>query len=94
VYPVFADAFSDQPPSPLATTSFISIGPASKPLFQPRPFTGPGSQCDPRLASTGHSAIQIGVLDGSVRSLASSISGELWWSAVTPSGGEAMGADW
>ena len=34
------------------------------------------------------------VVDGSVRTLAPSMSGATWWAAVTPSGGEVTGSDW
>jgi hypothetical protein len=71
-----------------------SIGPASKPLFRPQPFAGPSSQCDPRLASTGHAAMQVGMADGSVRSVSPGISGATWWAAVTPCGNDTLGNDW
>jgi prepilin-type N-terminal cleavage/methylation domain-containing protein len=93
VYPVFALPFWDMPPSPLAA-NMISIGPGSKPLFQPQPYTGPASVCDPRVVSTGHVAMQAGLADGSVRSITSGVSGATWWAAVTPSGGETLGTDW
>jgi hypothetical protein len=72
----------------------ISIGPGSKPQFQPSPYTGPSSQCDPRLTQTGHAAMQVGLADGSVRGVSSGVSGTTWWAAVTPSGGETLGTDW
>jgi prepilin-type N-terminal cleavage/methylation domain-containing protein len=53
---------------------------------QPKPFLG---NCDPTRAATAHSAMQVGLADGSVRSL----SGTTWWALVTPSGGEALGSD-
>jgi prepilin-type N-terminal cleavage/methylation domain-containing protein len=93
IYPVFCLPFWDMPPSPLAA-NMISIGPGSKPLFQPSPYTGPASQCDPRLTSTPHPAMQAGLADGSVRSITSGVSGATWWAAVTPSGGETLGTDW
>jgi prepilin-type N-terminal cleavage/methylation domain-containing protein len=93
VYPFFAWTLFDAPPSPLAAT-MISVGPGSKPLFQPQPFLGQNSQCDPRLPSTGHPAMQAGMADGSVRSVAQVVSGATWWSAVTPNGGETLGTDW
>jgi prepilin-type N-terminal cleavage/methylation domain-containing protein len=93
VFPVFALPFWDQPPSPLAA-AMISIGPGSKPLFQPQPFLGANSQCDPRLPSTGHPAMQAGMADGSVRGVSTGVSGNTWWAAVTPNGGEALGSDW
>jgi prepilin-type N-terminal cleavage/methylation domain-containing protein len=93
VFPFFAITFWDIPPSPLAAL-MISIGPKSKPLFSPQPFTGPSSQCDPRVPSTGHAAMQTGMMDGSVRGVSPGIAGSTWWAAVTPNGGEAMPNDW
>ncbi len=93
VFPVFCLPFWDQPPSPLSA-AMISVGPGSKPLFQPSPFKGNNSQCDPRLASTGHAAMQVGMADGSVRGVSSGVSGNTWWAAVTPNGGETLGSDW
>jgi prepilin-type N-terminal cleavage/methylation domain-containing protein len=93
VFPFFATTIWDMPPSPLATT-MISIGPGSKPIYQPNPYTGPLSQCDPRIPSTAHPAMQTGMADGSVRGVSNAVSGGTWWSAVTPNGGEALGPDW
>jgi prepilin-type N-terminal cleavage/methylation domain-containing protein len=96
VYPGIAITFWDQPPSPLAFIpgGMISIGPGSKPLFQPQPYVGPQSQCDPRVASTAHPNMQTGLADGSVRGVSSGVSGGTWWAALTPNGGETLGADW
>jgi prepilin-type N-terminal cleavage/methylation domain-containing protein len=67
-----------------------AIGPTSK--FQAQPNQG---NCDPTRAATAHAAgIQVGLADGSVRTLAPSLSGETWWAAVTPRGGEVLGSDW
>jgi prepilin-type N-terminal cleavage/methylation domain-containing protein len=93
VFPFFASTIWDMPPSTLAA-AMISVGPGSKPLFQPNPYTGPTSQCDPRVVSTAHPAMQTGLADGSVRGIASSVSGTTWWAAVTPNGGETLGSDW
>jgi prepilin-type N-terminal cleavage/methylation domain-containing protein/prepilin-type processing-associated H-X9-DG protein len=66
------------------------IGPRSKFLVVPDP-----RNCDPTLASTPHrGGIQVLLADGSVRSLAPSISGTTWWAACTPNGGETLGTDW
>jgi prepilin-type N-terminal cleavage/methylation domain-containing protein len=95
VYPTIASTFWDQPPSPLAGPGLmISIGPGSKPIYSPTPFQGPASQCDPRVASTAHFAMQVGMADGSVRGVSPGVSGTTWWAAVTPNGGEALGPDW
>jgi prepilin-type N-terminal cleavage/methylation domain-containing protein len=69
-----------------------AIGPGSKFQVQPTPFLG---NCDPTRASTPHAGgIQVGLADGSVRTLAASMSGDTWWAAVTPRGGEVLGSDW
>jgi prepilin-type N-terminal cleavage/methylation domain-containing protein len=67
-----------------------SIG--SKFQVQPAPFEG---NCDPTRASTAHAGgMLVCLADGSVRTLAPSISGTTWWAAVTPWGGEVLGSDW
>src|SRR5262249_50547181 len=69
-----------------------SIGPQSKFLLQPNPYLG---NCDPNRASTGHTGgMQVGLGDGSVRSLAASISGTTWWAALTPNKGDLLSGDW
>jgi len=69
-----------------------AIGPGSKFQVQPAPFLG---NCDPTRASTPHAGgIQVGLADGSVRTLAQGMSGDTWWAAVTPRGGEVLGSDW
>lgn len=68
------------------------IGPKS--IFQvaPEPFLG---NCDPTRASTAHtSGMQVGLADGSVRTLTAGMSGDAWWAAVTPKGDEVQDADW
>jgi prepilin-type N-terminal cleavage/methylation domain-containing protein len=96
IYPAIAVTFWDQPPSPLglAPGLMISIGPGSKPVFSPIPYQGAASQCDPRVASTAHIAMQVGMSDGSVRGVNSGVSGTTWWAALTPAGGETLGPDW
>jgi prepilin-type N-terminal cleavage/methylation domain-containing protein len=67
-----------------------AIGSGSKFQVQPRP-----DNCDPTRASTPHAGgIQVGLVDGSVRTLTRGMSSDTWWHAVTPSGGEILGADW
>jgi hypothetical protein len=67
-----------------------AIGPGSR--FQVQPREG---SCDPTRASTPHpGGIQVGLADGSVRTLAPSMGPNTWWHAVTPSGGEVLGSDW
>lgn len=69
-----------------------AIGEASIFQVQPTPFLG---NCDPTRASTAHTGgILVGLADGSVRTLAPTMSGETWWAAVTPEVGEVLGSDW
>jgi prepilin-type N-terminal cleavage/methylation domain-containing protein len=80
-----------QPLHPAYAVSWTagSIGPSSK--FQVRPAAG---NCDPTRTSTAHQGMNVGLVDGSVRVLAASISGTTWWAACTPAGGETLGSDW
>jgi prepilin-type N-terminal cleavage/methylation domain-containing protein len=67
-----------------------AIGPGS--IFQVQPDP---ANCDPTRASTAHvSGMQVCLVDGSVRTLPPSMSGDTWWAAVTPSGDELLDADW
>jgi hypothetical protein len=69
-----------------------AIGPRSKFQHQPTPFLG---NCDPTRTSTAHpGGMVVGLADGSVRTLSPGISGDTWWHAVTPSGGEVLGSEW
>ena len=69
-----------------------AIGPGSIFQVHPTPFLG---NCDPTRASTAHTGgILVGLADGSVRTLAPSMSGDTWWAAVTPKGDEVQGSDW
>jgi prepilin-type N-terminal cleavage/methylation domain-containing protein len=68
------------------------IGPESRFQHRPTPFIG---NCDPTRAATAHpGGMQVGLADGSVRTLAPGMSGNTWWDAVTPAGGEVLGSDW
>jgi prepilin-type N-terminal cleavage/methylation domain-containing protein len=53
-----------------------------------------GGQCDRRLASTPHNSMNVGLADGSVRSVSPSISPATWFAALTPAGGEVLASDW
>jgi prepilin-type N-terminal cleavage/methylation domain-containing protein len=68
-----------------------SIGPASKFLVNPTPYNG---NCDPTIASSGHSGgIQIALADGSTRFLSTNITMYTWWYLCTPNGGEVLPID-
>jgi len=69
-----------------------AIGEASIFQVRPTPFLG---NCDPTRASTPHAGgILVGLADGSVRTLAPTMSGKTWWAALTPADGEVLGSDW
>jgi prepilin-type N-terminal cleavage/methylation domain-containing protein len=73
----------------------FTFGTASKFLVQPaQPQSRPGP-CDRRLASSPHTqGMNVCLGDGSVRYLSGSLSGDTWWAACTPAGGEVLGPDW
>ena len=51
--------------------------------------------CDPRVAQTPHvGGMLVGLGDGSVRSLAPTMSDWTYWAAVTPAGNETPYTDW
>ena len=63
-----------------------------QPLFQ----TGPTIfNCDPtRVQGFSGSGIQVGLMDGSVRMVASGISQTTWARAIIPNDGLVLGSDW
>ncbi|CAN0264823.1 unnamed protein product [Phaeothamnion confervicola] len=81
------------------------VGAAYTPLFGPSATycntnfaaTGWGgnfSVCGCRATSPHTGAINAGLGDGSVRTLSAGVSGQTWYAACTPSGGEVLGSDW
>jgi hypothetical protein len=70
-------------------------------LFQVQPLTYPASQC-PAGASccntltvqSGHSGLNVALTDGSVRSLAPTMSNSTWLYAMLPADGNTLGSDW
>jgi prepilin-type N-terminal cleavage/methylation domain-containing protein len=69
----------------------VNYGVAGMFLVQPNPWQ---SKCDSPVASTSHSAIQVGLGDASVRSCAGSMSPNTWWMAMVPNDGNPLGQDW
>jgi len=70
-----------------------SVGQNSKFQLQPIPFAS--NICDFNRAQTSHPGGMLVTLgDASVRSLSAGISGQTWWWACTPAGGEVLGSDW
>jgi prepilin-type N-terminal cleavage/methylation domain-containing protein len=61
-------------------------------LNKPTPFLG---KCDFRLPSTAHTGgMMVALGDGSVRLVASNITPQTFWSAVTPASDDILGPDW
>jgi prepilin-type processing-associated H-X9-DG protein len=61
---------------------------------QSKPFSRAEDGCNPCLPATAHAAMNVCMADGSVRALAAGMEGSIWWTLVTPSGGEAVGVPW
>lgn len=81
----------------IASSSYTpagSLAPTNMFQVQPMPFVGATSVCNPVLASTPHTSMQVGMMDGSVRSVIGSISRSTWMIVCTPDGGEAIPPDW
>jgi prepilin-type N-terminal cleavage/methylation domain-containing protein len=74
----------------ISWTAF-SFGPSSVFQRQPSPYLG---NCDPTLASTPHAVMNIGLCDGSVRTILPTVSGDTWWALCTPRAGDCPGNDW
>jgi prepilin-type N-terminal cleavage/methylation domain-containing protein len=79
---------------PNPSAGFVLTGVATR--FQANPtWNSREATCDYRLASAPRSSgILVGMGDGSVRMVSASVSGETWWAALTPNGGEVLGGDW
>jgi prepilin-type processing-associated H-X9-DG protein len=84
---------------------FSLYGPAYPPLIKPlpsfcantqTPWTWGGllSVCMCRAVSPHTGGINAAMGDGSVRFVNGAVSGNTWFAAVTPSGGEVLGSDW
>jgi prepilin-type N-terminal cleavage/methylation domain-containing protein len=61
--------------------------------IQPTPFVGTSSVCNPALASTPHSAMNVCMVDGSVRSVSGSVTRDIWMAVCTPNIGEVANLD-
>jgi prepilin-type N-terminal cleavage/methylation domain-containing protein len=60
--------------------------------FQVRPRI---EDCNPRIPQTPfEGGLLVGLGDGSVRTVNPNVSADTFWAAVTPAGGEVLGADW
>jgi prepilin-type N-terminal cleavage/methylation domain-containing protein/prepilin-type processing-associated H-X9-DG protein len=79
----------------LGAVGLVPVGPGTVVKSVPFQRAPKSADCDSSLAQTPHSGgMQVGMGDGSVRSVSSSISQVTFWGAATPSGGEVLGGDW
>lgn len=69
-------------------------GPTAKFKVQPSPNPAGSNSCNNTLPTTSHVGMQVMLMDGSVRNVASSIDPNVWWAACTPNGGETLGNGW
>jgi prepilin-type N-terminal cleavage/methylation domain-containing protein/prepilin-type processing-associated H-X9-DG protein len=62
---------------------------------QSTPTLGGTGTCDPTTANGGHpGGVVVGMADGSVRLVNTSVTMRTWNAALTPAGGEVLGSDW
>jgi prepilin-type N-terminal cleavage/methylation domain-containing protein len=92
--PIFAFGSADGTKGYWAMSDFVGmVGTEAK--FQTPPIQEFGPKCTVPLTQQIHTGgILVGLGDGSVKTVAPSISPETWWAALTPNGGEVLGADW
>lgn len=84
---LFAQRFADG-------TSPPGISPANA-ILPPMRKTNPGGGCqNERATALTVGGCMLGMGDGSVRSVNTSISPVTWLAALTPAGGEILGSDW
>jgi prepilin-type N-terminal cleavage/methylation domain-containing protein/prepilin-type processing-associated H-X9-DG protein len=81
-------------------------GPTSKFLVRPTvaycdatqvygQYKGHNANICSMVAASGHTGgINVALGDGSVRFVNQGVSGDTWWAACTPAGGEILGSDW
>ena len=52
-------------------------------------------ECDHRIPQTPHrGGMLVAMADGSVRTVAPTVSEQTFWAAVTPAAGDVLGGDW
>jgi len=71
-------------------------GPALSPPFYVTPrMSGSVALCEGGKGASPHTGgINVGMADGSVRTVSQSVSSATWWYALTPAGGEVLGSNW
>ena len=92
-----ATSYTTQPILVLSSTGAAMLpptGPGGKTIvpFQVAPSI---SDCDPRVPQTPHAGgMLVALCDGSVRTVAPSVTQYTFWAACTLAGGEVLGPDW
>ncbi len=92
--PIFAYGSANGATGYTAQSAYAGVvGSNSKPQVIPQRQWS--TQCNPALTQQIHTGgTLVGMGDGSVRSVNPSVSGNTWWFALTPTGGEVLGSDW
>ena len=86
-----------QGPQPvLGTNGYPNPDPNVIILFQvqPNPMVKGADGCSSLTAQTGHSVLNIALMDGSARSVSRNIDPTTWYRAMLPRDGESIAADW
>ncbi len=65
-----------------------------RPIAKPHPCDPGKTCCNNMTVQSGHQVLNVVLADGSVRSVAGTISLDTWRKALLPSDNETMGADW
>jgi len=64
-------------------------------LGQPQTSPVPANAADHSLCQSGHTGlVMVGLMDGSARSVSTSVSATTWKNALTPADGNVLGSDW
>ncbi|HKB41550.1 MAG TPA: H-X9-DG-CTERM domain-containing protein, partial [Gemmataceae bacterium] len=78
--------------------SFDLGGPGTVPSTSLPQFSPPGNipaKCTGGKASSYHTnVINVGLGDGSVRTVSGGVSYQTWWAALTPASGDILGSNW
>lgn len=94
-WPLHGDVYPDTSGDPPISVGKVSGQPVAGilPPFQVRP--NPDTTCRSAVPQTPHeSGLLVALFDGSVRTIAPSISASTFCGAVTPAAGEVLGSDW
>jgi prepilin-type N-terminal cleavage/methylation domain-containing protein len=97
-YPPYGTVFPPPYSESFVLTETYNIPPEfypsewSNPVYQVKPAPTSCNYSQPQSLFTG--GLQVALGDGSVRTIASSISGATWYAACTPASNDVLGSDW